>query len=913
MVSPLVRPTPARRKTAAEPRSLRDYLYMLYRHVRLVILVFAAVFILGAAVIMMMPAVYRADVLVILQPPSVAAQQTVIAPPDVRQRLDALREQVESRRTLDEVIKKYHLYADAHPALAPDKLYDLVRKSISLSIGRSSFTLYFDHPDPKIAADVANELARYYIAENQRVRHQTLEETGKFIQSQLLRLENEVKTMELSMQKFRLMHLGGMPEDVPANQALLTSLSAQVAQMESSMEGERLHRRKTELHIGEMVAGEIAQRQKQIKRLQSLVRQYSALERSTEPQPTEPAAIPTSADPPAKPAPSAPAPDGQEAELKELRSRLDDLGEKLRRARAAANAQGLMDTPEIQQLSGQQRVLQAQADDLETRSIKEAPLANDDSAEGIGDSVEVEVLRQQIHLKEIAARDSDRNVQDMENMLKRGLITDRLVEKARTERDRSISELRIQRAELSRTRARYQDDLKGQTKDLASIQAFASAWDGLMTKAQEVDAQRMRVTSETPPDTLADIKSRIEALTGQLTELRKQQNQKFEHLYTSHAELAREVQEHENTMANLARQQDGIQQMRLRMTDLDQKLTNSAKVQVEYPEMLRKHRTVVDQYESMLRRQNQADLERVVEEQSEGERMVIWDAAIPTSLPYRPKYVTLLGGNFILSLTLAIGLALLLELVVPKFLSSDTLQEQIGLEVLARFDMLAKKDIPALLPDEVPQAAGKVVALYNPRHRLARQFLDASCLLFKPESKWPRVIAVCSPVPGDGKTFIASNLAAALAISNREPTMLIDANLRTPALHTVFGKPIENGLAEALDDKPLHSHPIGSTTASDLWLVTAGVAHKHGTVLLNSRRFRDLLQKIISDSLNPRIILDTPSLQGGADVDVLLDAVDGVLLVVRRGHTPIDAVNSAMRRIPQDKLVGIVFNGNVAR
>jgi len=896
----------ARKKKPPEERGIKDYLYMLKRRWKVALAVGLISFVLIAIFITLMPATYRADVLVLLQPPSVTTAQAVIAQPDVRQKLDALREQVESRRTLEEVIRKFDLYSEKQGVIPKDEIFELVRKSIGLKQGKSSFTLFFEHLSPQIAADVANELARYYIEENTRMRRRTLEDTSKFIQNQLKRIEKEVKDMEEVLHRFRKEHMGGMPEDVPANQALLTSLSTQVAQTEANLEGERLRKRKTEVRISEAVSSEIAARQKSIKTIQSTLKQLGALEQGFESTPRS--EVQAEVQGPANVNVSHPAkPSLQETELRE---HIADIEIRIKQAKAVPNQNNsAQDTPEVTRLKEQRKSLQ---DDLERLATKEKPSPAVFEPENMFDngpeSVEVEMMREQLRMKELALKDAERNVTDLENMVKRGLIADKVAEKARADRERSVVELRIQRTNVMRTRKKYTDEVQASESELARLREFSTSWDEMLVKIQEIEAQRMRIVNSTPEDTLRGIAGRIDMLTNQMAEMRKKQMEVSTRLFSTRGELARDVQEHENIMANLTRQQSDIQGMKTRIIDLDRKLTSSAKVLVEYPEFLRKYRTVTEQYEAMLKHKNQADMERGVEDQMEGERMLIWDPAIPTSTPYKPKYLMLFGGNLFLSFALALGVALLLELMAPKFLSAQALQERTGGEVLARFDRMSARDIPSPLPEPVPQTAGSVVALYNPRHRLGKQFLDCCCLMFKPESTWPRVIAVCSPGQGDGKSFVASNLAAALAITQHEPTLLIDANLRSPTLHHVFGKKLENGLAEALEGSAVRAHAIGATQPCDLQLITAGVPQRHGAVLLGSVRFRDMLSKLTCEGKRPRIILDTPSVSSGADVDVLLDAVDGVLVVVRHGHTAVADLESMMRRIPPEKLLGVVYN-----
>jgi len=891
-------PATPRSRAKAEERTPLDYLRMLRKRWKLITLLSLILLSIATAIIMMLPASYRADVMVVLQPPTVKTGQTIV-PMDMTQKLNALKEQVQSRRTLNEVIRKFDLYSASKGVIPADDIFDRVNKSITLKLAKSSFQLFYDHEDPQVAADVANELARSYIEENARMKRETLQTTSLFIGNELKRLEKEVKDVEEVLQNFRKQHAGLMPEDLPANQALLTSLTAQVAQVDANLEGERLRKRKTEEHITDLIGAELSMRQKNIKTINDLLKQYMILEQGTGPQQAQPEKRSENAINVAH---------KSEVRSKELKDKLEELETQLNRARSSFGT----NSPEVTKLKDQKNSAREELDKLSSAAKGQVPdfVASATLPEAL-DNPEVEQSREQLHIRELALKDASRNLRDLEDMLARGLASKIVVEKAQVEMERREVEIRMFRNNITRTRARYSDELKDNETQLAMIKSFQNSWDDMLVKIQEIEAQRLRLSSNALPTVLKDINTRLDTLNTELVELRNKLGIDFKAPLKDRGELARYLTEHENVMVNLTRQQNEVQKMKERIADIDLRLTNAARITIEYPEIQRRWRTAVDQYEVMLKHKNSHEIERQIDERAEGERMTIWDPAIRTSTPYRPKYLLLFGGALAFSIGAAASLALLLEMLSPKFINADSLHNITGLEVLGTVDQLRKRDT-APLPPGTPPGLSAVVPLFSPKHRVSKQLQDAACLLFKTDSKWPRVIAVCSPGQGDGKTFVASNLAAALAISSSDPIFLVDANMRSPELHSLFGKPLQNGLAEVLEGAPVNAHTVPSLVPSNLQLVTAGHAERHGAVLLGSPRFREMMDKLTYEGSKPRIVLDTPALQSGADVDVLMDTVDGILLVVRRGHTTIADLNRVLRRIPHEKLLGLIFNGNVA-
>lgn len=171
----------------------------------------------------------------------------------------------------------------------------------------------------------------------------------------------------------------------------------------------------------------------------------------------------------------------------------------------------------------------------------------------------------------------------------------------------------------------------------------------------------------------------------------------------------------------------------------------------------------------------------------------------------------------------------------------------------------------------------------------------------------PRVIVVTSPLPGDGKSVTAGNLAMSLAAAG-EHVILIDADLRRPVVAQVFGLPEGAGLTDVL---------AGRSTVADiahvpypdgnLVVFTAGRVPPNPSEVLGSQRMRDLLHEL---SLQAIVVIDSPPTIPVTDAAVLSTLADGVLMVVSAGRTTYDMLQKALANIRRAKgnVLGVVLN-----
>lgn len=168
-------------------------------------------------------------------------------------------------------------------------------------------------------------------------------------------------------------------------------------------------------------------------------------------------------------------------------------------------------------------------------------------------------------------------------------------------------------------------------------------------------------------------------------------------------------------------------------------------------------------------------------------------------------------------------------------------------------------------------------------------------------------IQVTSGVPGAGKTLTAANLAIALAQAGKT-TLLVDADLRRPSIHRVFGNGNLTGLTTAITrsdewDKFVVPGPIQS-----LSLMTSGPIPPNPSELLSSAAMRHLLADMRRDF--EIVVLDTPPVVAYTDAVALAQHVDGTIYVVRAGHASRKADLKGQERLKQvdARVLGVVLN-----
>jgi capsular exopolysaccharide synthesis family protein len=181
----------------------------------------------------------------------------------------------------------------------------------------------------------------------------------------------------------------------------------------------------------------------------------------------------------------------------------------------------------------------------------------------------------------------------------------------------------------------------------------------------------------------------------------------------------------------------------------------------------------------------------------------------------------------------------------------------------------------------------------------------AAGLLQARRARTLQTVMIASAAAGEGKSLTAANLALTFSRFYHQSVVLVDADLKRPTLHTILGVENLTGLHESLTlggRVHLMTQPVSDCLA----LMSAGRPEPDPTALLTSERMRTILREL-SDRF-AWVIVDAPPVASLPDASLLSGMVDAVLLVVRAAHTPLRLVESAVRSLGRDRILGMVLN-----
>ncbi len=305
--------------------------------------------------------------------------------------------------------------------------------------------------------------------------------------------------------------------------------------------------------------------------------------------------------------------------------------------------------------------------------------------------------------------------------------------------------------------------------------------------------------------------------------------------------------------------------------------------------------------------------------ESTNDSRVIEYAAVPDvgdpGGPWRLPYIL---AAFALSLIVACGLAFVTDAFDQRLRSSD--------DVEAAFNVPPMAIIRSALATRRLSAAG--VSTLNPgasslHDESPELLLSRSCpsgfledyrrlrtmLLFSMRSQ-PRTVLVTSSVAGEGSTTTAANMAISLAQMGIK-VLLIDANMRSPKIHQIFGVGNAVGLSSLLSSDASESDifsVIRHDSASDVYILPSGPPSLNSAELLGSGGMRSLLRTL--QSSYSHIILDSPAINRRSDSIILSSICGAVLLVVQASKTSRELVRQSQASLASmgARLLGVVLN-----
>ena len=237
-----------------------------------------------------------------------------------------------------------------------------------------------------------------------------------------------------------------------------------------------------------------------------------------------------------------------------------------------------------------------------------------------------------------------------------------------------------------------------------------------------------------------------------------------------------------------------------------------------------------------------------------------------------------------------------LALLLGFFLAAAIVFVAIQLDDAIRVpeDMEAKLGLPLL--GIVPQSDGDPQqALLDPKSQLSEGYnaLRAS-LLHATSAGIPAVLLVTSAQPGEGKTTTSQAISLTLARLGKS-VLLVDGDLRRPAVHDVLGLGNERGLSGLLTSLDTLDSAVQATAEPRLSALTSGPVPPSPTELIASNRFRALIDQMAEKF--DVVVIDSPPILGLADAPTMAALVDGVVFVVEAGRSRRGGLKAALRRL----------------
>jgi len=209
------------------------------------------------------------------------------------------------------------------------------------------------------------------------------------------------------------------------------------------------------------------------------------------------------------------------------------------------------------------------------------------------------------------------------------------------------------------------------------------------------------------------------------------------------------------------------------------------------------------------------------------------------------------------------------------------------------FDRLAKNRCVSFLSD-TPEAEYYKILRTTIQHRAM-------------EKGW-NTIMVTSVQPGEGKTLTSINLAVSFAKEFNQTVLLVDCDLKRQSIHRYLDFSSDKGIVDYLMNGCEFKDLIVWPGIEKLTLISGGKTISNSSELLGSPKMKTLVKEIKHRYDDRYIIFDTPPILGWADTLAFAPMVDGILMVVEAGRTPIEDIKKAYEMIPAEKFLGFVLN-----
>jgi capsular exopolysaccharide synthesis family protein len=305
-----------------------------------------------------------------------------------------------------------------------------------------------------------------------------------------------------------------------------------------------------------------------------------------------------------------------------------------------------------------------------------------------------------------------------------------------------------------------------------------------------------------------------------------------------------------------------------------------------------------------------------IQEAGQSKNVRIIDDAIEPLFPVKPKKKLNLMLGVLIGLGLGVGLAFLKEYFDNTIKSHEEI-ERMGFNILAsipqiqmdKYEKKLERKLEKVGSIEGRKIESRLITHLDPKSPVSEAYRTLRTnLQFSKVDRKLKSFLITSSGPKEGKSTTAANLAIALAQVGQK-VVLVDADLRRPVVHSIFGMKKDEGVTNYLMDTIKYDQILKPTFNENLVVICSGVLPPNPSELLASKSMESLMERLTKDF--DVVIFDSPPVIAVTDAAIMSTKVDGTILVVNSGQTNRDALTRCTTLLESvgTRPLGILLNG----
>jgi polysaccharide biosynthesis transport protein len=325
-------------------------------------------------------------------------------------------------------------------------------------------------------------------------------------------------------------------------------------------------------------------------------------------------------------------------------------------------------------------------------------------------------------------------------------------------------------------------------------------------------------------------------------------------------------------------------------------------LEVEYRPLARESEDTQNLYKLITQRQKETGLSGLVK----ANNVRVLDVAVPAGAPVKPRpFVNLMVALFV-GTVLGVAAAIAAEAMDNTLKSQEEVEAVLLSPVLGMLPIMGERTVGKPSPEEQKQRDLSVYHNLKSAAAEACRSIRTNLMFLSPDDPL-KTLVVTSPGPEEGKTTTAINLAITMAQAGGR-VLLVDTDLRRPRIHRAFGMKNDLGISNVILGAKSVDDVVVPSVVPNLDICTCGPLPPNPAELLHTRRFHETILEW--QHRYDLVIFDSPPTSAVTDPVVIGHQADGVILVIRAGHTTREAARFARRQLDDAKtrLLGCIVN-----